>query len=274
METELLKQVQRCQTDILRQVDALCKKHGLTYFALGGTTLGAVRHGGFIPWDDDIDVGMPRADYDKFLEIAKTELPEEYFLQHYTTELQTPFYFLKVRRNNTRFVEYYVRDLPIHQGVFLDIFPFDNVPDEKWKAKLHYGLCRFLYQLYLGKSLGEVCSSRFEQLGRYEKDHRYYIRKVLHFVLKPVPKLWIAGGLDRACRMFNGKDTQRMSHIVRRRLTVTREMLYPIRELKFEDTTIPVPNDYDAYLRNQFGDYMQIPKDLDAQGHLPCLVEV
>ncbi len=274
MENELLKKIQSCEIGILGQIDALCKKHGLEYFSIGGTTLGAVRHEGFIPWDDDIDIAMPRGDYEKFLEVAKKELPEGFTLQHYSTEPLTPFYFTKIRRDGTRFVEYYLRDLPIHHGVFVDIFPFDNIPDNKYLVKPHYYLCRFFYQLFLSKSVNRVCSSRLEQVGQYKKGYKHYIRKTLHFLLKPMPKKWIVGALDWSCRMFNGRPTEKMAHIVRRRLAVSSGMLHPLREMKFETMTIPVPNDYDAYLRNQYGDYMTIPTGVKALGHLPYEVEV
>ncbi|MBQ6686203.1 MAG: LicD family protein, partial [Firmicutes bacterium] len=92
---KMLNKIQETEIEILQTIDKICHKHNLVYFGIGGTALGAVRHEGFIPWDDDIDIGMPRVDYEKFLEIAREELPSEYHIQHFTTEKKTPFYFTK-----------------------------------------------------------------------------------------------------------------------------------------------------------------------------------
>ena len=140
---DTISKVQAVICEIMQQIDTICRRHNLTYFAIGGTALGAVRHQGFIPWDDDIDIGMPRKDYEAFMRYAAEELPQGYFLQTFATEKKTPFYFAKIRKDNTKFVEFYLRDLDIHQGIFVDIFPFDNVPDNPVVEKLHYMLCRF-----------------------------------------------------------------------------------------------------------------------------------
>ena len=96
-----IKDVQRVELDILIKVARLCEERGFTYFIESGTALGAVRHGGFIPWDDDIDIGMPRQDYEKFLDIAQEELGDEYFVQTRKTDPNAPFSFAKVRKNGT-----------------------------------------------------------------------------------------------------------------------------------------------------------------------------
>lgn len=266
---EMLLRVQEAELDILQKIDAICRRHGLTYFGIGGTALGAVRHQGFIPWDDDIDVGMPRKDYEAFLQIAARELPEGYFIQHFSTEPDSPFYFTKIRKSGTRFVEYYVKDMDIHQGIFVDIFPFDNVPKNKTVCNLHFRFCRFLYQLYLCRSLSTAYDTRFTQA----QSRKGKIRKVLHTLLLPIPKGWIYGLLNRSVQMFNGRDTRELSHIVRRRLRVYLEDLYPIRHLPFGPYEMPVPNNYDTYLKAQFGNYETLPPEEKRYGHLPYQVE-
>ena len=266
---ETIDKVQVVECEIMHVIDTICRKHNLTYFAIGGTALGAVRHQGFIPWDDDIDVGMPRKDYEAFLEYAKTELPKDYFLQHFSTERKSPFYFAKVRRNNTKFVEFYLKDANIHHGIFVDIFPFDNVPANETVAKLHFRFCRTLYQVYLSKSLTTVCSSRFEQKDNYKG----IFRKIIHVLLIPVPKCWLFRLLDRSVQMFNAKECREISHIVRRRLRVKLEDLYPVAYLPFESGQMPVPKNYHAYLSAQFGSYDALPPENKRYGHLPYLVE-
>lgn len=104
---EELKKVQECELEILAEVIKVCNENSIEYFVIGGTALGAVRHSGFIPWDDDIDIGMTRDDYERFLKIAPSKLKSDLFLQYYVTEPNSPTYFAKVRKNNTQFVEYY-----------------------------------------------------------------------------------------------------------------------------------------------------------------------
>ncbi len=266
---DTIDKVQRVESEIMRQIDEICRRHNLTYFAIGGTALGAVRHQGFIPWDDDIDVGMPRKDYEAFLKCAASELPEEYHIQNFFTEPAAPFYFTKIRKNNTRFVEFYLKDENIHQGIFVDIFPFDNVPKNPTLCKLHFRVSRFLYQLFLSKSLTTVCSSRFEQ----KDNDKTKIRKVLHFMLTPIPKSWLFHLLDHSVQMFNGQECDEISHIVRRRLRVYLKDLYPITYLPFGSDHMPVPNNYDAYLKAQFGSYDKLPPEDKRYGHLPYLVE-
>ena len=217
----------------------------------------------------EVIIGMPRKHYEAFLRYAAEELPEGYFLQTFFTEKNSPFYFAKVRKDNTKFVEYYIKDLDIHHGLFVDIFPFDNVPDNDMLKKLHYRLCRIANHLYLSKALTTVCSSRFERKDNYKG----FIRKLLHFMLLPVPKSLLFRILDGCVRMFNNKSCSEISHIVRRRLRVKLDDLYPLVYLPFGETQIPVPNNYDAYLTAQYGDYKSPPVDSKRYEHMPYCIE-
>ncbi len=266
---DTINRIQEIEYDILQKIDSICRAHNITYFAIGGSVLGAVRHQGFIPWDDDIDIGMTRRDYDTFLKYAIDELPNGYFLQTFTTEKKSPFYFTKVRKDNTKFVEYYLRDLNIHQGFFVDIFPFDNVPDNKIIRNIHYLICRFANQLFLSKSLTTICSSRIDKKDGY----KIYIRRILHTLLLPVPKSLLFNILDKCVQLFNHSDCKEISHIVRKRLRIKIDDLYPIIKMPFGKTEMPVPNNYDAYLSAQYGDYKNLPEKANRHGHLPYCVE-
>lgn len=123
-----LRRLQLAELEILDEFVHVCEKYGLRYYLVGGTLLGAVRHQGFIPWDDDIDVAMPREDYDRFADVAASELGPQYFYQSPETD---PYYFLtyaKMRKNGTEIYEERFKNARFHKGIFIDIFPLDFCP--------------------------------------------------------------------------------------------------------------------------------------------------
>ena len=128
---EELTQLHQVLYEILEEIVRICDKHNIPYFVIGGTAIGALYDKAILPWDDDIDIGMKREDYNKFLQIASQELREPYFLSWIHTDPHSPYYFAKVKKNNTLFVEEMFKDVPMHQGIFVDIFPFDRIPNNK-----------------------------------------------------------------------------------------------------------------------------------------------
>ena len=123
-----VKDIQSNCLDTLVVVDQICKRHNLRYYLVGGTMLGAVRHGGFIPWDDDVDIAMPRADYEKFLRIAPEELTKDRSLQTYSL-VNYPIHFIKVIDNRTAVVEKSLKHQGLKTEIFIDVFPLDGVPN-------------------------------------------------------------------------------------------------------------------------------------------------
>lgn len=132
---EQLQKIKNLEAAMLSAFVNACRELGLRYYLVGGTLLGAVRHQGFIPWDDDIDVAMPRADYDSFLREGQKYLPEHLFVQCLATEPAYGANFAKIRDKRTTFVEYSVRKYPICHGVYIDIFPLDHYPDDPREQK-------------------------------------------------------------------------------------------------------------------------------------------
>ena len=145
-----LQQHQAVLFELLQAFDAVCRKHNIPYMLFAGSALGAVRHGGFIPWDDDLDVVMLRPEYERFLAVAERELDlEKYFLQKEFSR-HWPMFFSKLRKNNTTCLErYYPRDPLAHQGVYIDIFPCDNLAEGSLMRKLQF----LASKLVIAKSL-------------------------------------------------------------------------------------------------------------------------
>lgn len=123
-----LRKLQLAELEILNEFVRVCEKWSLRYYLVGGTLLGAVRHKGFIPWDDDIDVAMPREDYDKFATVCREELGPDYFYQSPETDLHYFLTYAKIRRNGTEVYEKRFKNAAFHKGIFIDIFPLDPCP--------------------------------------------------------------------------------------------------------------------------------------------------
>ena len=133
-----LRRHQAVLLELLTEFDRICVKHGIGYVLFAGSALGAVRHQGFIPWDDDLDVAMLRADYQRFLQLAPAELGEQYFLQG-EFSAHWPMFFSKLRKNGTACMERFVpKDEKMHQGIYMDIFPVDNLSDNALVRKIQF----------------------------------------------------------------------------------------------------------------------------------------
>lgn len=130
-----MNELQKVELDLFRCFTETCEKLNLNYFLVCGSALGAARHGGFIPWDDDMDVGMYREDYNKFMELAPALLPEGIFLQNYKTDPNYANVFAKLRKSNTTYIEKAVADLDINHGIYIDIFPLDGCPEKPLAIK-------------------------------------------------------------------------------------------------------------------------------------------
>jgi lipopolysaccharide cholinephosphotransferase len=263
-----LHKLQDTELEILQEIIRVCNANNITYFTVGGTTLGAIRHNGFIPWDDDIDIGMMRDDYEKFLSIAKTELAEGFSLTYYYTDPNSPTYYAKVRKDGTKFVEPYTKNIKMHHGIFVDIMPYDFAPEDKKERKKYYRRIYFWNQLYIAKT---VCVA-----SMIETKNQKVIsvaRHILHFVLAPVSKKYLYEKTDKALRRYNKKNTRCVSSRGLANFESEIDDLLPTTDHEFSGILVKIPRNADKLLRIQYGDYMKLPPLDKRYGHAPLLLK-
>lgn len=233
---------------LLLEVDRICKLHGITYYLIGGTALGAVRHKGFIPWDDDLDVGMLRSDYDRFLRLCSENLGSEFFLQYWRTEPTHFLPFARIRLNGTTFLSAGHEHLPLHQGIYLDIFPLDGLP--KWG-------CIVRLQRMIQRGLHILLLIKFTNLPNPRLRNRLLTR----FFRPLLPGAQLNRFYNFTARLF---PVSTASNIVFLSLLKNRPV-YPRKwfaapvYMRFEENLFPMPTDWHAFLERTYGDYMEPP---------------
>ncbi len=251
---ELLR---RQQIDILNEFVRICNENNLRYFLIGGTCLGAVRHKGFIPWDDDIDVGMPRIDYDKFASLYKEKLGDDYYYQDHNTDPEYPYLFAKIRKNKTIFLQDAVQKLNIHQGIYIDIFPIDGVPSDPKTMKKHFNKVMFNNYIQMSSALSYKGKTLFEK-------SELLIIKILKFILGG--KRRIANRSVKLLRRYDFDGHTKVGNLlgmIRFKEIMDKSILCAssLRTMYFEENEYVVPVETEKYLEHIFGDYMKLPPE-------------
>ncbi len=253
---DYLPKLHNCQLIIAREIKRICDKHNIRYFIIAGTLLGAVRHGGFIPWDDDMDVGMLREDYEMFLKVAKTELGEDFFLQTPETDKNYGLPFAKILLNGTVLVEA-TAGSNAKKGIFVDVFPFDVAPENEADRENHNKKTYLYKRLLLAKLNYNVCAKND------------YVKRAIYFVLKIMSAFYshdkLVKKLESEITRYNNSKTEDIVNIGGaygyKKETIKADWVRDTVEIPFEDMTISAPVDYIKYLETFYGDYMTPPPE-------------
>lgn len=235
--------------ELLQEFDRICKKHNIPYVVFCGTALGAVRHQGFIPWDDDLDVSMLRSDYERFLQVAPKEIKEQYYLQAEFSE-HWYMHFSKLRKNNTTFLEkFYPKDKKMHQGIYIDIFPCDNASDKEWVRKLQF----YASRIALAKT---IYKRGYESSSKKKK---FFMACCSLLPIKPFHSFAMgAKKKNSKCVHTFLSCTSRYKKGIYQRTWFTETV-----EMQFENMKVPVSAHYDKLLTVLYGNYMELPSEED-----------
>ena len=262
-----MNELQKKELAIFKAFAKVCEKHHLQYFLVGGSALGAIRHKGFIPWDDDIDVGMPREDYDKFMELQSEFEGTPYFIQNYKSDPCYIYNYGKLRDSSTTFIENFYKNHRINHGVWVDIFPIDGfstkvIQKDKFAKRLFWHIWINVYFAYLPALRRKVRGRTwFKDILLDIVAGLFYIFDIAHFRNKIVDKYVKKVPLKDSVLAgnffgFNMKKEAMDSNLFKEFIKVP-----------FEDTEAYVLKDYDTYLRNLYGDYMTPPPENKQIGH-------
>ena len=256
-----LRTLQLFELEMLKDIKEVCDKCGLTYYLYSGTLLGAVRHKGFIPWDDDIDIAMPYQDYLRFLACAQEALGENYFLQTTDTDDSFQFGYARVRRNGTTMIRDWETEEG-HHGVWIDVFPLIcvggklDVRLKKMLIPLTNLLCMTDDAFSKGRSWLVKCN------GKTKVTLISALRRLLCKRRKPLAK-WIR----RRMYAQTGKANMAEAWGSITAVVPARAFDGAPAALQFEDSVFAVPPDYDCVLRYKYGDYMQLPPEDKRHGN-------
>lgn len=248
--------------DIVKDIDKLCRENNIEYYILYGSALGAIRHKGFIPWDDDFDIGMTYDNYVKFLEVCEKKLDKnKYYVQ--TPEKEEKYYlsFAKVRDITTTLIEEDNKDIDIIRGVYVDVFPLVGVPNNKFKENILKINRAFMLSANINvinnKILKKIFDGILKLCGR---------ERILQYTTKRCFK-YSCDDCDYWVSITDGDSYENNK--------MKKEIFGKPKYIPFEDTMLPVPEDSDTYLRNIYGDYMKIPskKQIKEREHTPYYLD-
>ena len=269
-----LRKLQMIELDIMKIFSEICERNNLRYFLIGGTMLGAVRHKGFIPWDDDMDVGMPRPDYEKFITIVRTELPEGYAFLNYKQDETYKRYFSRIVDCNV-LIHNASNTKTIVEEAWLDIFPLDGIPSNPLIKRWHFWSLALLRMLYH--------ASCFEELVNLNRPGRaWYLQMIInflsvtHFGAKLNTKK-ILNRIERGLKKYSYDESDYIANFFGAymfREIVEKRWFGNGKKYTFETLMLNGPVMYGEFLTHIYGDYMSSPKDTDKDKHNIQKIEI
>ena len=257
--------LQQIELENLRVFIEVCRKLNLEYVIYGGTLLGAEKYGGFIPWDDDIDVALPRSSYDRFVKEAPAILPSGYMIQSPYSCKKSPYPYAKMRKIGTKYIEYVNRNIDIESGIYIDIYPIDRIPDDEQLRKKQFRKVQKWLLIYV-----------FRQSRLYDKKENGlsgFVRTLGKWCvcngLKIFPQEYCVGKIDHYMTQYNHIETKRYAALNSPNYNNIYLHLYPFSKGTFNGIDVFLPGDYKTHLRMRYGDFDKMPEESARFGHVP-----
>jgi lipopolysaccharide cholinephosphotransferase len=249
-----LRKIQLLELEILKDIDTICEENDLKYYMVGGTLLGAVRHKGFIPWDDDVDIAMYRDDYNKIQKIIQDRFSEKYFVQNFDTDPNYTRYITKIKLNGTKLVHKGLAKVDSHHGIYVDIFPLDRVKKEDGLGlRLRGKLYRWLYAYKIMRI----------NVNNDMKLWKKIIKVAFRWITFLVPNRFVNKVFDYICTKDNDNNcsytTSFGSGFGWKRQLYKNDVFGNSVRLMFEGYKLRAPDKYETVLKRLYGDYMQLP---------------
>ena len=262
--------LQKIDLEIVKEVISICKANNLKYYMIGGTLLGAIRHKGFIPWDDDIDLGMPRDDYEKFLKLAQTNLSSHLDLINFKIDSSYQYYITRVRNTDTKVVESRIGNDSKYTHASIDIFPLDGTPNNKYKRKLYY---------FKIMSLRALMSLSYKDSIDHERKRGLLERIFLSIMIRiPTEKVFnttnIKNWIDKSMRKYPVENSDIIGCLMgayRIGEMVPRKIYGEGRYYDFEDIQLNGPEYAHDFLKCIYGNYMELPPENARKTHFKII---
>jgi lipopolysaccharide cholinephosphotransferase len=261
-----LKQLQSVLMEILKDFVCFCDKHNLTYMLSYGSCLGAIRHNGFIPWDNDIDINMPRSDYQKFLNLFEREMSDKYEIIAPNMVKESKNNFAKIYKKETLCLEIGEENIPFPKGISIDINPLDFVPANKFLRRLKGYIIYILAKISVSSYYATYRTESLETLLKEESYKFYFVFKI-RFILGKICNLFLSH--KNWCNLTDKFSTSKKATLFLSvpessegyyKSTLPKNILLPVTKGIFENIEVSLPNNSDVYLSHIYGsDYMKIP---------------
>ena len=270
-----LAKIHEMELGILKDFIGVCEKHNLTYFGMAGPGLGAVRHQGFIPWDDDIDIAIPRKDFDILIKVFEEEYSDKYHILNTQHNPDYPLPTTRICINGTKFVERFFTEINCDFGIFLDVFPFDNLADNRWRRFWQLWIAWFWGKLIILRSI----KNPYLSFGGFGGKIIRFICAMVHYVLRGlhISKKWLHRRCMHTLKKFNDKETRLIGFpcdTSPHYNTISRDKVFPLIEMEFEGMMLKFPNDTHYMLEMTYGpDYMQLPPVEKRKTHFPAYLD-
>lgn len=267
---EVLKALQQEILSILDDFLLICEQNHLEYFGIAGTAIGAIRHKGFIPWDDDIDIAMPRRDFERFLKLVTKQMGDKYLVLNAKTCPQYPLMTTRLVKKGTVFIEEVMKDVDCPFGVFLDLYVLDNVSDHPFMYQFQSWSAWFVSKLMILRSIPKPTLMQRGMKARLIWSVCGAVNKGMR-ALNISPE-WLRDKCEAACRHYEKKETGRMAFLPDTSPywnLVDKRGCYPLIQYEFEGRQLNFPGNIHDMLTNMYGDYMELPPVEKRKTHYP-----